>query len=53
MGILKDYVLRRASAGLLLLAIGLFCTAFVAVNLAKDISLWVFGRRTRAVVVES
>lgn len=32
MGILKGYVLRRASAGLLLLAIGLFCMAFVAVN---------------------
>ena len=53
MGILRDYVLRRASAGLLLLVIGLCCATFVVANLARDVSLWAFGRRARAVVVET
>jgi len=53
MGILKDYDLRRAAAGLLLLVIGLCCATFVVANLARDVSLWAFGRRARAVVVET
>lgn len=53
MGILKDYDLRRAAAGLLLLVIGLCCAAFVVASLARDVSLWAFGRRARAVVVET
>ncbi len=39
-------------AGVLLLLVGLACLAFVAVNLAKDVALWVFGQRTQAEVVE-
>lgn len=53
MGILKDYVLRRASAGLMLLVVGLCCATFVVASLARDVSLWAFGRRARAVVVET
>jgi len=53
MSILKDPVLRRAAAGLLLLAIGLCCATFIVASLARDVSLWAFGRRARAVVVET
>jgi hypothetical protein len=53
MGILKDYVLRRAAAGLLLLVIGLGCAIFVVASLARDVSLWAFGRHASAVVVET
>jgi hypothetical protein len=42
----------KALAGVLLLVLGLACLAFVIVNLTKDASLWIWGQRTTAEVVD-
>lgn len=42
----------RQGAGIGLVILGLFLLAIVGVNLAKDLSLWVFGQRTAARIVD-
>lgn len=44
--------LGRSLVGILLFVIGLACAAFLAYFLFQDLSLWVFGRRTLAEVVD-
>jgi hypothetical protein len=39
--------------GALLLAVGSVCLVFLAVSLARDLSLWVFGRNVSATVIDS
>jgi hypothetical protein len=51
MGTLYRYPLLRALVGWGLLSIGLGCLAFIAVNLATDLSIWILGRHTSAEVI--
>ena len=41
----------KSVAGVLLLILGLLCMVFLIYNLVMDLSIWVFGRRTMAEVV--
>lgn len=50
---LRHYALGKTLAGALLLIIGLICLAVAIVSLARDLSIWVLGRRTTAEVVAS
>lgn len=50
---LEEHPLVRRLIGLGLLVGGFACTVFVAYSLARDGSLWLFGKKTSAVVVES
>lgn len=49
----EEHPLVRRLLGLLILAAGLACIILVTVNLVRDGSLWLFGRRASASVVES
>ena len=51
MNIFYRYPLLRTLVGSALLTIGLGCLAFITINLATDLSIWVLGRRTSAQVV--
>jgi hypothetical protein len=51
MSTLYRYPFLRTLLGWGLLSIGSGCLAFIAVNLATDLSVWVLGRRTTAEVV--
>jgi hypothetical protein len=43
---------RKTAVGVLLFLIGLACLAFTVVQLAQDVSLWVFGTQVEADVVD-
>jgi hypothetical protein len=45
--------LGRTVAGALILVLGLVCLTVLVVNLARDLSIWVLGRRVTAQVVDS
>jgi hypothetical protein len=45
--------LGRTVAGALILVVGLVCLTVLVVNLGRDLSLWVLGRRVTAQVVDS
>ncbi len=47
-----EYSLPKTLVGTLLLVFGLACLAFIIINLARDLSLWVFGQRVEAEVVK-
>jgi hypothetical protein len=49
----EEHPFARRVLGLLVLAAGLVCLALVLYSLVRDGSLWLFGRKTRATVVES
>jgi hypothetical protein len=49
----EEHPLARRLIGLVLLVGGLACAAFVAYNLIRDGSLWLFGKKASALVVES
>lgn len=49
---LEESCLFRTALAVLLLAAGLGCLAFLLVSLARDLSLWVFGERVEAVIVD-
>jgi len=49
---LEDHPLVKTLSGVLFLVIGLILLAFVVVNLARDASIWVLGRRVTAEVVD-
>lgn len=49
---LEESRLFRTALAALLLAVGLGCLTFLLFSLARDLSLWVFGRRVEAVVVD-
>ena len=45
--------LGKTIAGVLILVLGLVCLTVLVVNLARDLSIWVLGRRVTAKVVDS
>jgi hypothetical protein len=47
-----EFSLPKTVVGVLLLIFGLACVALIVANLARDLSLWVFGQRVEAEVVE-
>lgn len=49
----KERALGRTVVGVLVLVFGLVCLTLLVVNLARDLSLWVLGRRVTAQVVDS
>jgi len=50
---IEEHPSVRRVLGLLLLTAGLFCLGLVLVSLVRDGTLWVFGEKSLAVVVES
>ncbi len=46
-----EYSLPKTMVGVLLLILGVACLAFIVVNMARDLSLWVFGQQVEASVV--
>jgi hypothetical protein len=48
----EEHPLARGLLGFFLLVFGLSGLAFVVVNLAKDVSLWVFGEQATAQIVD-
>ena len=49
---MEDHPLLQRLVGVLLLAVGLACLAFLVVNLSKDLALWVLGREVTGQVDE-
>lgn len=50
---IEEHPLVRRLLGFLILAAGLICIAIVTISLIRDGSLWLFGKKTSAYVVES
>jgi hypothetical protein len=50
---IEEHPLVRTLLGLLVLAGGLICIVFVLISLVRDGTLWVFGKKTPAYVVDS
>jgi hypothetical protein len=49
----EEHPLARRLIGFVLLVGGLACTVFIVCSLVRDGSLWLFGKKTSAVVLES